>query len=100
MLFLSGKGDRSIQMFEISADAPHFMKLSPFCGVAGHQAIAFHQKNVCDVMQVEFQRGWRLSEKVLESISFRVPRIKKDLFQRDLFPNALVEKDQLQKFIG
>lgn len=46
VLFLSGKGDRTIQMFEISPDHPYFMKLSQFTGVAGHQAIAFHQKNV------------------------------------------------------
>uniref|UniRef100_A0A915D2L2 Coronin n=1 Tax=Ditylenchus dipsaci TaxID=166011 RepID=A0A915D2L2_9BILA len=90
VLFLTGKGDRTIQMFEVSAEVPHFLRLSPFTGSTGHQAIALQQKNMCSVMNVEFQRGWRLTEKTLEKISFRVPRIKKDLFQRDVFPNALV----------
>lgn len=47
-------------------------------------------------MQVEFQRGWRLSEKVLESISFRVPRIKVNfntkifkMFFRKIYFNAI-----------
>lgn len=41
-------------------------------------------------MAVEFQVCWRLSDKSLEQIVFRVPRVKKDVFQDDLFPDALV----------
>ena len=41
-------------------------------------------------MAVEFQRGWRLTEKSLELMIFRVPRVRKDVFQSDLFPDALV----------
>ena len=41
-------------------------------------------------MQVEFQRGWRLTDKSLELMIFRVPRVRKDVFQSDLFPDALV----------
>lgn len=41
-------------------------------------------------MAVEFQVCWRLSDKNLEKITFRVPRIKKDVFQDDLFPDSLV----------
>ncbi|KAJ1354745.1 hypothetical protein KIN20_011759 [Parelaphostrongylus tenuis] len=44
----------------------------------------------CDVMAVEFQRAWRITEKTIERITFQVPRVKKDLFQTDLFPDALV----------
>lgn len=53
VLFLSGKGDRSIQMFEIAADNPHFMKLASFTGISGHQAIAFHQKNVSKFVSIK-----------------------------------------------
>uniref|UniRef100_A0A0N4ZVE5 Coronin n=1 Tax=Parastrongyloides trichosuri TaxID=131310 RepID=A0A0N4ZVE5_PARTI len=90
ILFLTGKGDHGIQMYELSPSSPYMLPLAPFTGVTGHQTIALHQKNVCDVKAVEFQRGWRLTEKALEKLSFRVPRVKKDLFQKDLFPDALI----------
>ncbi|CEF68077.1 Coronin [Strongyloides ratti] len=90
ILFLTGKGDHGIQMFELSPSSPYMLPLAPFTALTGHQTIALHQKNVCDVKAVEFQRGWRLTEKALEKLSFRVPRVKKELFQRDLFPDALI----------
>uniref|UniRef100_A0A0N5BX19 Coronin n=1 Tax=Strongyloides papillosus TaxID=174720 RepID=A0A0N5BX19_STREA len=90
ILFLTGKGDHGIQMYELSPSSPYMLPLAPFTALTGHQTIALHQKNVCDVRAVEFQRGWRLTEKALEKLSFRVPRVKKDLFQRDLFPDALI----------
>ena len=60
-----------MHMFEIAPDMPHFMRLSPFTASSGHQALAFHHKNVCDVMDVEFQRAWRLTEKTTERVSFK-----------------------------
>ncbi|CAI4229179.1 unnamed protein product [Auanema sp. JU1783] len=90
VLFLSGKGDQTLRMFEVCYDSPYFLSLTDYKGDSGCQSIAFHNKKVCDVMAVEFQRGWRLSEKSLELMIFRVPRVKKDGFQTDLFPDALV----------
>ncbi|GMT19876.1 hypothetical protein PFISCL1PPCAC_11173 [Pristionchus fissidentatus] len=90
VLFLTGKGDQSIQMFEVCREAPFLLELSRFQGQPGHQSIAFHNKSVCKVMEVEFARAWRLTEKTLEMLKFRVPRVKKDVFQSDLFPDALV----------
>uniref|UniRef100_A0A915B957 Coronin-7 n=3 Tax=Parascaris univalens TaxID=6257 RepID=A0A915B957_PARUN len=89
VLFLTGKGDRSITMFEVSRSSPFLLPMAPASFPNGHQAICLHHKIVCDVRAVEFQRGWRLTEKSLERLSFRVPRIKKELFQSDLFPRAL-----------
>ncbi|CAJ0942073.1 unnamed protein product, partial [Mesorhabditis belari] len=90
VLFLTGKGDRTVQMFEISWDSPYFLPLASFTQPSGHQAVAYHNKSICNVMEIEFQKGWRLTEKSLESLIFRVPRIKKDIFQSDLFPDAIV----------
>uniref|UniRef100_F1L1Q3 Coronin-7 n=1 Tax=Ascaris suum TaxID=6253 RepID=F1L1Q3_ASCSU len=89
VLFLTGKGDRTITMFEVSRSSPFLLPMAPASFPNGHQAICLHHKIVCDVRAVEFQRGWRLTEKSLERLSFRVPRIKKELFQSDLFPRAL-----------
>ncbi|CAI2349371.1 unnamed protein product [Caenorhabditis sp. 36 PRJEB53466] len=90
VLFLSGKGDRVVNMFEVIYDSPYLLPLLPFMSPVGGQGIAFHQKIKCNVMAVEFQLGWRLSDKSLEQIGFKVPRVKKDVFQDDLFPDALV----------
>ncbi|CAB3401763.1 unnamed protein product [Caenorhabditis bovis] len=90
VLFLSGKGDRIVNMFEVIYDSPYLLPLTPYMSPVGGQAIAFHNKKSANVMAVEFQVAWRLSEKNLERLIFRVPRIKKDVFQDDLFPDALV----------
>ncbi|KJH45880.1 WD domain, G-beta repeat protein [Dictyocaulus viviparus] len=90
VVFLSGKGSRIINMYEICYDFPYLLPLSPYIARSIGQAIAFHNKKMCDVMAVEFQRAWRISEKTIEQLVFRVPRVKKDLFQSDLFPDALV----------
>lgn len=89
VLFLTGKGDRVIAMYEVSRESPFLLPLSSASFPQGHQAISLQQKIDCDIRAVEFQKGWRLTEKSLERLSFRVPRVKKDLFQSDLFPMAL-----------
>ncbi|KHJ95615.1 WD domain, G-beta repeat protein [Oesophagostomum dentatum] len=90
VLFLSGKGSRIINMFEVCYDSPYLLPLTPYMAPVIGQAIAYHNKRRCNVMAVEFQRAWRLTEKSLEELIFRVPRVKKDVFQSDLFPDALV----------
>lgn len=90
ILFLSGKGDRIVNMFEVTYDSPYLLPLTNYVAAAGAQTIAFHNKKRCNVMAVEFQIGWRLTEKTLEQLTFRVPRVKKDAFQSDLFPDALI----------
>uniref|UniRef100_A0A7I4YBI6 Coronin n=1 Tax=Haemonchus contortus TaxID=6289 RepID=A0A7I4YBI6_HAECO len=90
VLFLSAKGNRTINMYEVSCDSPYLLPLTPYTAPLIGQAIAFHNKKRCDVMAVEFQRAWRLTERTLEQVIFRVPRVKKDVFQSDLFPDALV----------
>ncbi|VDM65405.1 unnamed protein product [Strongylus vulgaris] len=90
VLFLSAKGSRIINMFEVCYDSPYLLPLTPYMAPVIGQAIAYHDKRRCNVMAVEFQRAWRLTEKSLEQLVFRVPRVKKDVFQSDLFPDALV----------
>jgi coronin-7 len=42
----------------------------------GHQGIAFLKKNAMDVQNVEFARAYRLTDVVIEPLSFTVPRVK------------------------
>lgn len=44
VLFLSGKGDRFVNMFEVIYDSPYLLPLAPFMSPVGGQGIAFHHK--------------------------------------------------------
>ncbi|CAJ0578648.1 unnamed protein product, partial [Mesorhabditis spiculigera] len=91
IVFLFSKGERQINMYELSWDkVPYFLPVLPYSATTGFTTIAFNDKKSCDLMNIEFQRAWRLTEKTFELLIFRVPRIKKDVFQDDLFPDALV----------
>ena len=70
------QGDHTINMFELTYDFPYLLPLSNFTAPTGSQAIAYHNKKACNVMAVEFQVAWRLTEKTLERLIFRVPRVK------------------------
>lgn len=90
-LFLSGKGDSTIFAFEVSLDAPYLFPLSHYkCPGGPHQAVAFLAKAACNVAEVEFARAFRLTTSNVEPLSFRVPRLRSELFQDDLFPDTRV----------
>lgn len=67
-------------MLEICTKEPYFLRLSPSTFSTGHQSIALFQKNICNVTDVEFACGWRLTEKNMEKLSFKIPRIKVCVF--------------------
>ncbi|KAL1438135.1 hypothetical protein MTO96_048226 [Rhipicephalus appendiculatus] len=86
-LFLSGKGDSTIFAFEVALDAPYLFPLSHYkCTSGPHQAVAFLPKLACSVADVEFACALRLTTSSMEPLSFRVPRLRSELFQDDLFP--------------
>lgn len=88
-LFLSGKGDSTIFAFEVALDAPYLFPLSHYkCTGGPHQAVAFLPKVTCSVADVEFARAFRLTTSNVEPLSFRVPRLRSELFQDDLFPDT------------
>ncbi|KAG1667874.1 Coronin-7 [Nymphon striatum] len=89
-LFLSAKGESTILAFEVAYDAPYFHQLSHVKCSSPHQALTFLSKNVCNVREVEFARSLRLLPSSIEPMSFSVPRVKKEFFQNDLFPETRV----------
>ncbi|XP_037506962.1 coronin-7-like [Rhipicephalus sanguineus] len=90
-LFLSGKGDSTIFAFEVALDMPYLFPLSHYkCTSGPHQAVAFLPKLACSVADVEFACALRLTTSSVEPLSFRVPRLRSELFQDDLFPNTRV----------
>ncbi|XP_016022098.2 coronin-7 isoform X3 [Rousettus aegyptiacus] len=47
-------------------------------------------KTECDVLEVEFARCLRLRQTSLEPVAFRLPRVRKEFFQDDVFPDTVV----------
>nr|XP_002128072.1 coronin-7-like [Ciona intestinalis] len=87
-LFVTGKGDTTMHSFEVSPTEPHLHQLNTFTSDKMHQGFLFLPKTTCDPRKVEFARAWRLSKTTLVPISFKVPRIKMEYFQDDLFPET------------
>ena len=78
-LFLTGKGDSTIFTFEISSPsdgAPYIHHLSHYNTPTPHQSVAYLYKRFCDVRNVEFARGYRLTASSIEPLSFTVPRLR------------------------
>ncbi|EDO49756.1 predicted protein [Nematostella vectensis] len=88
VIMLSGKGDTVLYAYEVSNEHPYLFDLTHYRVTDPFQAIAFFDKRVCDVKKVEFARAIKLTKTNLEKIMFQVPRIKKEYFQDDLFPET------------
>uniref|UniRef100_A0A8C2KS76 Coronin n=1 Tax=Cyprinus carpio TaxID=7962 RepID=A0A8C2KS76_CYPCA len=52
--------------------------------------LCFLPKTECDVRDVEVARAIRLGKSTIEPVAFRVPRVKKEFFQDDVFPETAV----------
>ncbi|KAF4529652.1 hypothetical protein B566_EDAN017985 [Ephemera danica] len=89
-LFLTGKGDSTIFVYEVREEAPYLCPLSHHRLDGLHQGLSFLPKNVCDVANVEFARALRLTNSTIHQISYTVPRVKSEFFQDDLFPSTKV----------
>lgn len=90
-LFMTGRGDSTVYAFEVARDGICFHPLSHYkCSGPPHQAVAFLPKNACDVTKVEFAKSFRLTPTTIEPLTFSVPRLRKEFFQDDLFPETRV----------
>lgn len=74
-LFLTGKGDAIVYTFEIGqSDQDLVLPLTSFSVSTPHQAISFLNKSQCNVRELEFARGFRLTKTSIEPFSFTLPR--------------------------
>ncbi|XP_036408139.1 coronin-7-like isoform X1 [Megalops cyprinoides] len=87
---LTGKGDTRVYIFEILAEPPHFLECSCFNSSEPHKGLSFLPKTECEVRDVEIARALRLSKTTIEPMAFRVPRVKKEFFQDDVYPDTAV----------
>ncbi|GMH60124.1 hypothetical protein TL16_g02980 [Triparma laevis f. inornata] len=85
LLFLAGKGDTNIRIYELSANQLHpVQNLSP--GGLPQRSVCFVPKRALDVMDVEVARMLKLTDKGVEQIPFKIPRRDKHKFCEELFP--------------
>ncbi|KAI1884438.1 hypothetical protein AGOR_G00226400 [Albula goreensis] len=90
VVILTGKGDTRVYIFEVESEAPHFLECSSFNSSEPHKGLSFLPKTECNVRDVEIARALRLSKTTIEPVAFKVPRVKKEFFQDDVFPDTLV----------
>ncbi|XP_068100274.1 coronin-7 isoform X1 [Hyperolius riggenbachi] len=90
LLLLTGKGDMRVFIYEVTAESPYFMECNSFMTSDPHKGFQYLRKAECSVPEVEVLRAVRLSNNSLEPVAFRVPRVKKEFFQDDVFPPTRV----------
>uniref|UniRef100_A0A8C7DT57 Coronin n=1 Tax=Naja naja TaxID=35670 RepID=A0A8C7DT57_NAJNA len=88
--FFTGKGDTRVFVYEVVPEAPFFLECNSFLSCDPHKGFHFLAKTACDVREVEIARALRLRQTSIEPVAFRVPRVKKEFFQDDLFPATQV----------
>ena len=95
LLYLSGKGDGNIRIYELVEDSPHQYLASNFSTRTSATGIAMCPKASVDVLSCETTRFVKLEKsnaigKVSE-LKFIIPR-KDENFQEDLFPDDYAGK--------
>ncbi|KAG2377826.1 hypothetical protein C9374_008911 [Naegleria lovaniensis] len=89
LLYLAGKGDTKVRMFEIDSNSePYVHPLGEFKLTSTNTGIAMLPKRVCDTKVFEVARFMKLNVESVETFNFHVPRKKEqqDVFSDDLYP--------------
>ncbi|XP_071976275.1 coronin-7-like isoform X1 [Engystomops pustulosus] len=90
LLLLTGKGDTRVFLYEVIAESPYFLECNSFVCNDPHKGFQYLRKVDCAVSDVEILRAIRLCNNSAEPVAFRVPRVKKEFFQDDVFPPSRV----------
>ncbi|XP_051037279.1 coronin-7 isoform X2 [Phodopus roborovskii] len=90
LVLLTGKGDTRVFLYEVLPEPPFFLECNSFTSSDPHKGFVLLPKTECDIQEVEFARCLRLRQTSLEPIAFRLPRVRKEFFQDDVFPDTAV----------
>ncbi|KAB1252047.1 Coronin-7 [Camelus dromedarius] len=90
LVLLTGKGDTRVFLYELLPEAPFFLECNSFTSPDPHKGFILLPKTECEVQEVEFARCLRLRQTSLEPVAFRLPRVRKEFFQDDVFPDTAV----------
>jgi coronin-1B/1C/6 len=88
MLYLAGKGDGNIRYFEVVDEEPYIHFLSEFKSNTPLRGGCMLPKRAVNVSDCEVARFFKVGVKLVEPISFQVPR-KSEVFQDDIFPDCI-----------
>ncbi|XP_064151569.1 coronin-7 isoform X4 [Loxodonta africana] len=88
LVLLTGKGDTRVFLYELLPEAPFFLECNSFTSPDLHKGFILLPKTECNVREVEFARCLRLRQTSLEPVAFRLPRVRKEFFQDDVFPDT------------
>lgn len=90
VVILTGKGDTRVHIYEIVTEDPYFVECSSFNAPEPHKGLAFLPKTECNVQEVEIAVGLMLTKTTIEPVAFKVPRVKKEFFQDDVYPDTTI----------
>ncbi|KAI4821774.1 hypothetical protein KUCAC02_007357 [Chaenocephalus aceratus] len=81
VVILTAKGDTRVHIYEVVPEEPYLWT---------HKGLAFLPKKECNVRDVEIAVGLLLNKTTIEPVAFRVPRVKKEFFQDDVYTETAV----------
>jgi coronin-7 len=88
VLLLIGRGESMVIYYEIVDEAAVYLNRYQInSGIT--TAFACLSKTSVNVQEVEIIKGYRLSQTSIDTVSVSVPRIKKEYFQDDVFPDTI-----------
>ncbi|KAM4530624.1 coronin-7-like isoform 1-T1 [Odontesthes bonariensis] len=90
VVILTGKGDTRVYIYELVPESPYFIECSSFNSPEPHKGLTFLPKTECNVRDVEIAVGLMLTKTAIEPVAFRVPRVKKEFFQDDVYSDTAV----------
>jgi len=86
LLYLSGKGEGNIRIFELTDDAAVCIPVTEFKSNVPMSGVQVLPKSSCNLSKCEVLRVLKLTTNSLIPIRFEVPRQHSDMFQEDLYP--------------
>lgn len=90
VVIVSGKGETRVLIYEIITEEPYFIECSSFTSSEPHKGLSFLRKTECNVRDAEIAVGLMLTKTTVEPVAFKVPRVKKEFFQDDLYTDTAV----------
>lgn len=87
LIFLSGKGDGNVRYYEVNESGDKVWFLSEFKSSTPTKGMCMVPKLNLNINECEVVRMLKLSNTLIEPVSFTVPR-KSEMFQDDIFPDT------------
>lgn len=95
VLALWSKGEGTVRFLEINDEAPYIHPLTDYSTNIPQVGVAFLPKTTVNVRNVEIMKVYKLALDKIVPISFTVPRVRKEFFQDDIFPDTISDAPTL-----